>query len=106
MTRQDVMKTAALTLRALSVKISDLEERLEKRAKAEILVNKMIDNKQLDSKDVLTKVAELESQSMDELKTYEKAMELAKDGSIKLGTVSENTSTEGMDPLTAFILED
>ena len=106
MTRNEVMKTAAITLRALSIKVQELEEQLEKRAKAENIVNTMIDNKQLDSKDVLTKVAELEKQSIDELNTYEKALEIAKNGSIKLGTVSDSVATAAMDPLTAFILDE
>ena len=109
MTRNEAMKLAALSLRKLSEKNEQHKVDLEKRAQAEKIVTSLIETGHLDIKDVLIKVSELEKQSMEELKTLDKAIEISKDDknlSLKLGSVSEDISLTGEDPITTMLMED
>lgn len=110
MTRNEVMKTAALALEQLLVENQRLTQQLEKRAQVDHLVLAMIDRGKINKPgDVLTKVAEFEKQSSEDLKTLEKALELASDETkleIKLGSVSEKPTADSMDPLTRMLFEE
>lgn len=109
MTRDEAMKTAATTLRALSKEIGLLKESNLKRDYAEKIAACLVKSHRVEADEVLTKVAELSKQSIDELVTLEKALELTEDDNkltLKLGALSEKSTSEGVDPITAMILED
>ena len=108
MTRNEAMKTAALTLRKLSAENEELKAGLEKRAQAEKILSSLIEAGHIDAEKVLAKLAEYETQSIDELHTLEKAIELSNNNEItlKLGSLSEDANPEDFDPITQMCLED
>jgi len=107
MTRNEAMKTAALSLRKLSADNEKLKTDLEKRAQAEKIVSSLIEAGYLDANKVLVKLAEYEKQSLDELRTLEKAIELSnnKEITLKFGSLSDDANPEDYDPITQMCLE-
>lgn len=107
MTREEAMKTAALTLRALSKEVNDLKAASVRREQAEKIATCLIKANKIGAEEILTKVAELSKQSIDELNTLEKALELTDEElTLKLGALSEKPDSAGTDPITAMIFED
>ena len=107
--KTEILKTAASQLRELSVKTDEFEKTAEHNKLAEHVLKKMIDKNMLTSpSEVLAKLAELRQSSDEDLKVTEKAIEIdGKNESLsKLGSLSDHPTADGLDPLTALLLED
>jgi len=85
-----------------------VHEEVEKLAMA--VITKMVEKSDItEPGEVIEKLAELRQQSIEDLKVLEKAVELGrntKETSVKLGSLSDEASYDGKDPLTSFLLED
>jgi len=108
MNNREILKQAAATLRGLSGRVEQLEAEKHVFDKALSLTSKLIDEGQISSGKALEKLAELRDETLDDLVTLGKAIELTKnsDFQVKLGEVADENSKDGNDPLTSFLLGD
>jgi hypothetical protein len=107
MNKQEILKTAATSLRALSDRIEQLETEKDVFSKAMEITTGLVKNGQLSPSGALEKLAELQNSSVDDLITLDKAIELTKESEfqVSLGTVADSHSKDGDDPLTSFLLD-
>lgn len=94
--------------RDLESQINRLSDEVETIKVANELGFKLAKFADMQVDDLETKLSELYSKSLDELKVLEKAAELSldSDGSFSLGSISDRPSDDGtLDPLTSFLLE-
>jgi hypothetical protein len=102
---KEVLKTAAKTLRALHSECEKYAAEKEIVKLARELVKQLAQRSELSSKDVLEKLAEFESKTSEEIQLMQKALEFANTNAfMKLGHLTEEPSTVGMDNLTAFLI--
>jgi hypothetical protein len=103
---KDMLKTAATLLRSLLSERDKLASDNEQAKIAREIVTQLSTQSELSSKDVLEKLAELESKTSDELRLIQKAIEYAGTREfMKLGRLSDiPTPGDGLDNLTAFLL--
>lgn len=101
------MKQAAVAIRSLEQEKKDLERILEIEKVAERLVRKFIEIEELNGEEALQKFSEFREKDLEELAIIEKALELTKTGSFRLGNLSTEVSGahSDVDSLTAFLLE-
>lgn len=92
--KASMLKAASQLIKDLSKQNTLFVEQNEKRAQAEAIATKMASFGHINNNEVLEKVAELIEQPREELRALEKALELAKTGSV-LGTLSSDKSDTG-----------
>lgn len=108
MTREQVIRQAASVIEKLASQVESLNTQSNKRDEAEKIALTLFEQGKIDGKNLFIKVAELVRQPLDDLKTLGKALEIASNKeslAIKLGSISDETSPEALDPLTKMIFE-
>ena len=99
-----MLKQAAQVLREQQLKIEELQEKIAREDKAELIVKQLIDSETLLAPDVLSKLSELRSKSISDLEIMEKAAELYGNNlQVSMGTLSDHVDSRSLDPLTAFL---
>jgi hypothetical protein len=103
--RISMLKAASLTVRAMQRKLAELEDRETRRNHAVKIAQKMYSAGHIDRGSILDKVAELTQQSLEELHTLDKALDLTKksNGTLTFGSLSDQ-SNNSENPLLDYIL--
>lgn len=104
MVNKELLKTAASQLRTLNRERKEAVTKLAKYDKAEELIQKMLNTQELTAGEVLQKISEFKQMSLEELEMTSKALDLVKGGTIKLGSISEQSAPGAMDNLTHYLL--
>lgn len=108
MNKHEIFKQAAASLRALSSRVDQLESEKGVFDKALTLTTRLVDDGQISSDKALDKLAELQGQTLEDLVTLDKAIELTKESGfrVKLGELADEHSKDGYDSLTSYLLGD
>ena len=103
----EMLKQAALAIRGLRAEKEELEQKFEIEKIAEKLVYQFIEVDELNGKEALEKLGELRQKSLGELQVIEKAMELTKTSSFRLGSLSAQFegAHSNLDNLTAYLID-
>jgi hypothetical protein len=96
-----VYKQAASVIKTLQTKVAELEEKLTVYEQARELALRLAQTSEFDS---FNKFAEFSKKSKAELQVIEKALEYTKIGSVSLGSLSDESGTVNLDPLTSYLM--
>jgi hypothetical protein len=106
MDKKAMLKQAAHVLREQQAEIKDLHEKIARDQKAEMIVQKLIENDELLADDVLRKLSELRTKPIQELEIMEKAAELFHNKFASFGTISEREEAYDSNPLLQYLFSD
>ena len=108
MTKHELCKQAAATIRAQFERIEQLENERLVLDKAIDLTSDLVEHEKISSVKAFDKLAELRGQTLEQLVTLDKAIELTKESgfNLELGRLSDEHSSANGDPLTSWLLDD
>jgi hypothetical protein len=79
-TKSEIFKQAAATLRNQQTEIKELREKVACELAAEKILQKLLENETISPEEILTKLSELRTKSLEDLVIMEKAAELYQGG--------------------------
>jgi hypothetical protein len=108
MDKKLMLKQAAGVLREQSKELKELREKVAVAAKAEAIARQLIDHDELLADEVLSKLSELRTKTLEELTLMEKAAELFKSSNIHVGfgKLSEQHDNHSSNPLLEYLLSE
>jgi len=108
MDKKAMLKQAALVLREQNKELHILREKIAVADKAEAIARQLIDHDELLADEVLNKLSELRTKSLDELTLMEKAAELFKSSNIHVGfgKLSDQHDAHSSNPLLDYLLSE
>ena len=108
MDKKAMLKQAALVLREQNKELKELREKIAIAQKAEAIARQLIDHDELLADEVLNKLSELKTKTLDELTLMEKAAELFKSSNIHVGfgRLSDQHDANGSNPLLDYLLSE
>ena len=105
-TKSEIFKQAAATLRIQRDQIKELLEKEARDKAAEKILEKLLESEMISSEEILNKLSELRTKTLEDLVIMEKAAELYQGGFFTgIGKISDHSDGSGLDPLTAFLTE-
>lgn len=102
---KELLKAAATTLHTINRERKDSLEKLARNDEAEKLIKKMLHTQEFTPAEVLEKLSEFKQMSLQELVLANKALDMVKGGTIKIGSLSDQPTPGGeLDNLTYYLL--
>ena len=107
MDKKAMLKQAAQVLREQQIEIEELQEKIAREVKAELIVKQLIDSDVLLATDVLSKLSELRSKSIGDLEIMEKAAEMYGNNiQMNFGKLSDQSEYSKYDSLTSYLVNE
>ena len=102
---KELLKTAATTLRTINRERKESFDNLARSDEAEKLIKKMLHTQEFTSEEVLDKLSEFKQMSLQDLVLANKAIDMVKGGTFKIGSLSDQPTLGGeLDNLTQYLL--
>jgi hypothetical protein len=102
---KELLKTAATTLRTINRERKEAFEKLARSDEAEKLIKKMLNTQEFTPEEVLDKLSEFKQMSLQDLVLANKAIDMVKGGTFKIGSLSDQPAPGGeIDNLTYYLL--
>lgn len=102
---KELLKTAATTLRTINRERKESFDKLARYDEAEKLIKKMLHTQEFSPEETLDKLSEFKQMSLDELVLANKAIDMVKGGTFKIGSLSDQPTPGGeIDNLTYYLL--
>lgn len=98
-----LMKQAAESIRTLVKEREEFEKSAEISELSRKIINTMIEREMLSTNQVLSKLAEFENKSYDELRIVQEALKLGANSFSKLGELSDKSDNDGLSAKEKFI---
>lgn len=107
MDKKAMLKQAAQVLREQQVTIEELQEKIAREEKAEQIVKHLIDSDTLLAHEVMAKLSELRSKSIEDLEVMEKAAEMYGGNlQVSFGKLSDTAEYSNLDSFTSFLVNE
>ena len=102
---KELLKTAATTLLTINRERKESIDKLARNDEAEKLIKKMLHTQEFTSEELLDKLSEFKQMPLQELVIANKALDMVKGGTFKIGSLSDQPTPVGeLDNLTQYLL--